>query len=358
MTCLLRTIALLGITVGASYAVGCAFRRRYSIPPLGKSYDFLSGLTILLLIFYIECITGICLRISLTHFVFIYSVSVLFLATICICVLVLRKKTENTFIVRVKNNNQKTSEIMWIKVAVILMIAFQTFMLVVGFRSCNDDTSYVAIATTAIHTDTLYEYSEYTEIILDNQWSYFKRILSPWNLFSALICKYTGIHVAIISHTLLPLVLIPLAYLVYYNLARQLLHKRNEQWYFMLFLCIVHLFGAYSQYTVSVRLLARIWQGNAIYAAIFLPWLLLVLILICKYHKRYYWILLFFSAVLSILFTNVAVVNTMIIIVAVTFAHAYRKKALSVFLYGLLCCLPCLICGGIILFFASHFGYI
>lgn len=147
-----------------------------------------------------------------------------------------------------------------------------------------DDATYVALVTGVVQTDTLYGHDPYTGTSLDQNgvrrpWQTgWQRILAPFPLLVACYAKMSGLHPAIMSHTVLPGVLIPLAFMVYSLLARTFFPDPEDHWIFLLIMCTALAFGGFSAWSTGSFLLLRIWQGKALLAAIFLPLLFLLLV--------------------------------------------------------------------------------
>ena len=147
-----------------------------------------------------------------------------------------------------------------------------------------DDATYVVLVTDAVQTDTLYGHDHYTGASLDEDgtrrpWLIgWQRILAPFPLLVAWYAKMSALHPAIMSHTVLPGVLIPLAFMVYYLLARTLFPDPEDHWIFLLIMCTALVFGGFSAWSTGSFLLLRIWQGKALLPAIFLPLSFLLLI--------------------------------------------------------------------------------
>lgn len=147
-----------------------------------------------------------------------------------------------------------------------------------------DDATYVALVTDVVQTETLYGNHFFTGASLDENdtrrpWVIgWQRILAPFPLLVAWYAKMCAIHPAIMSHTILPGVLIPLAFMVYYLLAQTFFSGSEDQWIFLLIMCTALVFGGFSPWATGSFLLMRIWQGKALLAAIFLPLLFLLLV--------------------------------------------------------------------------------
>ena len=83
----------------------------------------------------------------------------------------------------------------------------------------------------------------------------------------------SGFEVTTICHTILPMILLMVAYAAYYYLSTFIFNKTDNRMIFMILLQLGFIFGNYSHYSVTFRLLGAIWQGKAILTAIAVPFL-------------------------------------------------------------------------------------
>ena len=145
-----------------------------------------------------------------------------------------------------------------------------------------DDAYYVAVATTAIQTDTMYRYSPYTGRAVTG--FNLRYCLSPFSMFQAALSRWIGVHPSTLDHTILAPMLVILAYLVYWSMGKLLFAKENRQnkekdstekltGLFILFLSIVHVTSYYCIRNQGSVLLVRIWQGKATLASVLIPFL-------------------------------------------------------------------------------------
>lgn len=168
---------------------------------------------------------------------------------------------------------KKMSTLQWI---VVMLIVFQIIMLVVFQHSDADDSEFVVLSTSAVQTDTLFKFNPYTGELWGKAFA--KRMIAPFSLLIAYYSKLTMVHPAIMSHTIMPIVLIPLAYGVYYMIGHLFYgNDRRRIFVFLLFCCMLLMFGGYSTRSIGSMLLLRIWQGKAVLASIILPLVFYVL---------------------------------------------------------------------------------
>ena len=160
------------------------------------------------------------------------------------------------------------------------MVFVQALLLVIGVHYDDDDAFYVATATTAIDTDTIYHYTpytgaEYTELPA-------RYVLSPWPMFAAVLARVFAIRPVIVFHTILPAMIIPMSYGVLYLLGRVIWREDESRdlktYAFLIAASLLQVFGAFSTWSVGMRLLIRVWQGKTVLASVIIP-LLMVLII-------------------------------------------------------------------------------
>ena len=115
-------------------------------------------------------------------------------------------------------------------------------------------------------------------------------------VWEAFIGRMSGIHATIIAHSVAPLVLLPLTYLVYFQIGKKLfsgkkqgmLRRKHEMFpgmqsllpVFMIIMALFQIFGNVSIYTNETFLLTRTWQGKSVAGNFMIPavfWIFLCL---------------------------------------------------------------------------------
>ena len=137
-----------------------------------------------------------------------------------------------------------------------------------------DDYSYVVRSLDTITSDHMF----LTDLISGKETTFsYKRILNSWEIYIAYLSRISGFHVTTIAHTILPVIFLSFAYLVYFYIAKQLFDTRENQLIFLCILAVVFIFGLYSPYSLTFRLLVTLWQGKAILSTIVIPFLIALL---------------------------------------------------------------------------------
>ena len=142
----------------------------------------------------------------------------------------------------------------------------------------GDDAYYVAVSSITNDAETMYEKLPYTGGTTEVD---VRHGLAPFPIWIAFLARVTGLKAVGVAHTATPLMLIPMTYVIFYLLARELFpDKRWKRLLFLMMSELLILFGDYSFYTVEHFMLARSRQGKAALGSVILPmllWLLFVL---------------------------------------------------------------------------------
>ena len=158
-------------------------------------------------------------------------------------------------------------------VSALILIGMQCAFYVFGMHIDDDDARYIANALAASETNTMYRYHPN----MGSKMSYFmgeigKEVTSPLMMYYAALSRISGIHAAIMIHTVLPPVLLVLSYAVIWLLSASLWPESREKRLIFTVVCaLLRMMGNTSIYTGSTFTLMRIWQGKALAPALFVP---------------------------------------------------------------------------------------
>lgn len=162
-----------------------------------------------------------------------------------------------------------------IGIAAAVIVMFQAGYLSWNLHYDDDDARYVPSIVSAIEKDTMFVDNPITgETMYWDIYETAKDMISPWTIFWAILCKLCMIHPAIVCHTVVPLFYIPIAYLTYVMMGRELFRDDTRKIStFVIMVSFLHIFSGYSVYNSGAFLLLRIWQGKALFASFVLPFL-------------------------------------------------------------------------------------
>ena len=207
-----------------------------------------------------------------------------------------------------------------------------------------DDSNFVAKATIARDTNTLFVYDD-----VGSKYESFptRHVFSPFPFFYATIAEIVGTHPAIVDHTIFAVVFLIVGYVVLYLLGTSLFKDdKNKIMMYMIILSLLYIFGKYSRYAIFVRLLGRAWQGKSLLANIILPFIIyLFLEFIGEEKDGFYWILLFITLWAADLLSSMSIFLPLIASAILVVLYVIKDKNIKYILKFIPCCLPSLIYG-------------
>ena len=151
----------------------------------------------------------------------------------------------------------------------LLLAAFQLYMAFTRASFDGDDAYYGAQGVIAWQMDSLYRINPYTgrSAPLD-----VRHALALFPIWEAFVARMSGLHPTVVMHSVMPLLLLPLTYLVYFQIGRALFSKKKDLLpVFMVLLAVFQIFGNVSIYTNETFLLTRTWQGKSVAGNFILP---------------------------------------------------------------------------------------
>lgn len=156
---------------------------------------------------------------------------------------------------------------------VFLQCAFKFFTMT---RMALDDSEYVVAAADAIFSDRMWYINPYTGY---GPWSEYtilaKRWGTSWIMYYACLAKIIGINAPSFAHTVLPSVVIIMAYFIYAQMGKVVFgNNRQAISVFLLALSWIMMNGWITRDNISSNLLRFSWHGRCILYAIGIPLLL------------------------------------------------------------------------------------
>lgn len=208
----------------------------------------------------------------------------------------------------------------------LLLVLFQMYMAFTRASFDGDDAYYGVQAVIAQQVDTLYRVNPYTgrSAPLD-----VRHALALFPIWSAFIGSVSGFHATVICHSVLPLVLIPLTYLIYYQIGQTLFHKKKELLpMFMVLIALWQVFGNISLYTTETFFLTRTWQGKSFAGNVVIPAVIWIFLLLYEDSKKAgLWILLAALNLAGGASSSLAVLLSCLMTAGFGFLFAISKKS-------------------------------
>ena len=273
----------------------------------------------------------------------------LFVALLWIALGILRCQKSGGFrlprILKERSILDPDAAVCWLIFAILL--GFELWMSYTHASFDGDDAYYVAQTLQTWQTGTMYYYVPYTGFttVLDGRHA--MALMPMWIAFVARLC---GTHSTIVTHSMMPLVLIPLTDVCLYQSAVELTRgqkpsrRRYQLPAAMVVLAVLQIFGNTSIYTPETFLLMRTWQGKSLFANFILPMVFLMLLrMIRDSEEERAWccIMLILLNMAAGFCTSLAPVLATGVLVLASIIIAVLKKRRRLPAVILLTCIPC-----------------
>ncbi|MCR5143851.1 MAG: hypothetical protein K6B67_00920 [Lachnospiraceae bacterium] len=136
----------------------------------------------------------------------------------------------------------------------------------------DDDYEFVTMSVSAVQTDSLMRYDPVTALEVTS--FSIKRLVAPFPMIMATYSVFAGVHPAVFAHSIFPVCIIPICFMVYTLLGQTLFKEKDSKKkieLFLFFILVILLFGGYSTRSLGSMLLLRSWQGKAMVLSFILP---------------------------------------------------------------------------------------
>lgn len=222
------------------------------------------------------------------------------------------------------------------------LLAFQLYKAVAYASFDGDDAYYVVESLIAQEAGVMYRILPLTggSTGLD-----VRHAMAVFPMWTAFVSVRAGMHATIVSHVVMPLVLIPLTYLLYYEIGRNVFCRENLP-VFMIIMALFQIFGNVSIYTNETFFLTRTWQGKAVAGALVIPALFWVFLQIYDKGVRNgrtdagLWILLVCINMTAGVCSSISVFLVCILIAVATFCLAVAERDWKVLFKVGAACIP------------------
>lgn len=328
--------------------------------------QYLSGFLLMLAVFQIFAVPAVLQEADISVLVVINFAVTTVLAVAAVFVLVRNIRSKNDSVCRIRGEEKNTprgTRVLTVAYWCIFcgILAFQLYMAVTRASFDGDDAYYVAQSVMADQNGSMYEVDPYTGAATRFDARHATATVTMW---IAVLARMTGIHATILSHTVLPLVILPLAYLVSLQIGKVLCRDKRMLPVFMIFMAVLQMFGYVSMYTKETFLMTRTWQGKAMAGNLVLPailWILLYFAQTIPVKKRGdmledreavpvqwgYWVLLLCINTFAAMCSSLAAFLAALMIAVFGLVLSVQKRNLKLLFQLALSCVPCVIFMGL-----------
>lgn len=241
-----------------------------------------------------------------------------------------------------------------------ILLGFQLYKAVAYSSFDGDDAYYVVESLIAQEADVMYRILPLTggSTGLD-----VRHALAVFPMWVAFVSVRAGIHATIVSHVVMPLVLIPLTYLLYYEIGCALFKKesRRNLPVFLIIMALFQIFGNVSIYTTETFFLTRTWQGKAVAGSLVIPAVLWLFLLLCggekeeKEDRRGLWLLFVCVQMTTGICSSIAVFLVSILTALAAFVLAFVRRDLKLPVKFGAACIPNVVYMAVYVFMAYSY---
>lgn len=223
------------------------------------------------------------------------------------------------------------------------LLGFQLYKAVCYTSFDGDDAYYVVQSAIAQQANVMYYILPYTggATSLDT-----RHALAVFPMWVAFVSAKSGIHSTIVSHSVMPILLIPLSYIVFYQVGRVLFDqddKKDTSVMFLILMAVFQIFGYVSLYTNETFFLTRTWQGKAIVGSLIIPAMLWILLEMFRHYEtaqKGMWLLLVCVNMCAGVCSSIAVFLVTILMGLVAVFMAISRRQFKILLQMACVCIP------------------
>lgn len=244
-------------------------------------------------------------------------------------------------------NMSREELVMWIIAGVLILLQLVMFVTMESFD--GDDAYYVVESLLTTQTDTLYRIRPYTGLSTGMD---LRHALATTPVWEAYIARLAGVHSTILAHSVMGLILIPIMYMLYYEVGRILCKKELRKLpVFMIFVALMNIFGNVSIYTNATFLLTRTWQGKSLLANMAITCVIWLLLCIFESditehdHVLGYWIMLGAINTVAAMASTASVFLIAMLIGISGLVLSIMKKDVQILLKLMITCVPLIVFG-------------
>lgn len=327
------------------------FNLLFSKDGLGKYISrFIMGWIVEIVFFQLICIPMIICNAKFTTLAMSF---VILIFAICIIALLKYKifknikdtvkKIINDFFELYKNNKS----IFIYGVIVLILISMQVLIGVIGYQGAEDEIMDYTVAAQTLNNNTMFRTQRYTgyECGLQDASS---RFICSWYMYRPFLALILQVHPTILGRTILIPILFIFTYMCYYLFAKTVLNDKEKITLFMLFLCIVNLFGNI-RITSMLMMFTQIGNGKSIFSNILIPLYFLLFFRLYESEEKSIYKILAILNICSVAMAPTSLIYSALIALLGTVVIAWRKKKLKIFINTLITILPNVIYFGIYL---------
>lgn len=257
-----------------------------------------------------------------------------------------RKKKEGLIILNQKRLREMELEEKLCFGIFFALLFFQLYMAFTHASFDGDDSYYGVQGAIAQQIGSLYRINPNTGRSAPLDVRHALALIPVWEAF---LGKMSGLPSTVIAHSVVPLVLIPLTYLLYFQIGKKLLSEKKEMLsMFMIILALLQMFGNVSIYTNETFLLTRTWQGKSLAGNLVIPAVFWIFLCLFEEEKEEgqkkkeagLWLLLACVNLTGGVSSSLAVLLSSLMVAGFAFLFMIKERKFSILVKAGVSCIP------------------
>ena len=303
------------------------------------------GFAVMCAVFQLMAVPMILLKIPF-HVVKLGFIVICLLLSVLAILLMIKKgrtgqKLETSSFIKTITSD-KVTLLIWIMAIVI--IVFEALLLTFRMHIDTDDSRFLAEALEAVEKNTMLLHHPITGHFYNvPAGEQVKDITAPYPIFLGLIGELFSMHPTIAAHSVLPMLYIPLCYVVL-NIISGYFFPGNirARGIFMLFMATMYLFAFETIYSAGYTLLTIIWQGRSVVAMIMLPlaWYILMRMMSSEKITGWMYIVLFIVLIANAMLSNMGALFSVLLALAYFAVIIIKNRSVNQLVLMILILIP------------------
>ena len=232
-------------------------------------------------------------------------------------------------------------------VGAVFFIVFHTLLIGYMMHFDTDDARFVSEALEAYEKNTLLAYHPITGEFLGGPIGEMcKDVFAPYPIFLAVYSKLFGLVPAVATHTVLPFLYVPMCYMAFYLVAKQLFKNDSKSIAIALLLFgVINTFSMETNFSFGWTLLTIVWQGRSFLCVALIPLMLHLLIpyITDLEIKWYNYVILAVSGISCCMLSGMGAMLILLMIASFAFVALIIRKNIKVPLLMMVALLPTIV---------------
>lgn len=300
----------------------------------------ITGWVVELVVFQVICIPMVIADVKFSTFSCVYVVVIGVVSAISLILFrkVIFEEIQDWKTCRDRILNVEKNTKIYILIGLILVL-IQFFMCIFYMQVSEDSIFDYAISAQTLNNNSMFRTNAYTGFACGLE-QYVNRFINSWYMYRPFLALVFQMHPTIVGKILIVPMLLVLSYICYYFVAKMLINDREKEAIFMIFLCLINMFGDLKITSMNM-LLIDTDNGKAVFSNLWLPLLFCCFIKLYEnYRDNKNFVFIMLLNICSVAMSPTALIYSAFTVMIALGIIAVRNRELKVILKGGITILP------------------